>query len=391
MRKKQEPMRARPQDIGRIERPLTLVAQVEHTLRRAVTTSVFPGGRLPTTVDLAEQLGVSRETVRLALEVLQGEGLLVKYRRRGTFIEPPARCGALTLTPSKIVGYLQEEYGAEQGESEVVTRATSHLMFHGALAEAGEAGYQMIVRSATLLRLRDAFDQLKSIGPLCGVLLASVAEEKFMRSLSGLDIPAVLLDHDLHVPNLGSIRGDSAQNARLAVEHLVGLGHRRIACAYWRLLDHNPWFCRGYRKGLNQSGIRCRRAWEFSVDLTAKGAATVVDRLLPLSPRPTALVCFHNTFAHQVIEAARGRGLKVPEQLSVVGGGGEEVVGLTCNQLDWHELGRDSMRILLHLLSSGKGHRPEHKVVPYTLRIGTTTQAPSEEKSERRGQSRHRG
>src|SRR5437762_5582945 len=76
--------------VGRIERPLRLVDQVEQILREAIAAGRFPGDRLPTEVDLAEQLGVSRETVRRATESLQREGLLVKFRRKGTFTRPPA-------------------------------------------------------------------------------------------------------------------------------------------------------------------------------------------------------------------------------------------------------------------------------------------------------------
>src|SRR5262249_41923875 len=73
----------------RIARPLSLVAQVEQLLRDAIASGRFPGDRLPTEVELAEQLGVSRETVRRACEELQKQGLLVKFRRKGTFTRFP--------------------------------------------------------------------------------------------------------------------------------------------------------------------------------------------------------------------------------------------------------------------------------------------------------------
>jgi DNA-binding GntR family transcriptional regulator len=67
--------------MGRIARPLSLVAQVEQLLREAISQGRFSGDRLPTEVELADQLGVSRETVRRATETLQREGLVVKFRR----------------------------------------------------------------------------------------------------------------------------------------------------------------------------------------------------------------------------------------------------------------------------------------------------------------------
>src|SRR6266404_4719399 len=93
-------------DFNRLDRPLSLTAQVEQLLRRAIASGRFAGGKLPTEVDLAEQLGVSRETVRLAAENLQREGLLVKIRRKGTFTQMPAMPEELPTIASRLIGYL---------------------------------------------------------------------------------------------------------------------------------------------------------------------------------------------------------------------------------------------------------------------------------------------
>src|SRR6516164_5554905 len=108
-------------DLGRISLPVSLAAQVEQILRQAIAEGRFPGGRLPTEVDLAEQLGVSRETVRRAADVLQGEGLLVKTRRKGTFTQPPRVTLPAQTTDATLLGYLQADYPAAQGQEEAVT------------------------------------------------------------------------------------------------------------------------------------------------------------------------------------------------------------------------------------------------------------------------------
>lgn len=361
--------------MDRIDRPLTLIAQVEQTLRRVIADGVFVNGRLPTTVELAEQLGVSRETVRLALEPLQQEGLLVKQRRRGTFVNAPSVPTTLGST-STIVGYLQADYSTEQGESEVITRATSSYLLDGALVEAGEAGFQMVVRSARIVHLKKAFDELSAQAQLRGVIFASIAEEKLIRRLVGTGLPAVLLDHDLHLPKISSIRPDSHDATKLAVQHLAELGHRRIALAHWHQEDLNPWRLRGYREGMREARLRCRRSWETFVPINRAGAAEVVDTILNTSPQPTAVICFNNSLANFVIDAAEDRGLRAPEDLSVVGGGGGDVIGLTCVQLDWYDLGREAMRLLLRAIEEGENHRPDHKVIPYKLQEGRTTAPP---------------
>src|SRR5438876_12358687 len=84
--------------LERLVRPVSLVAQVEQLLRQAIAEGRWAGGRLPTEIELAEQLGVSRETVRLAAEALQRDGLVVKIRRKGTFTH--AASPQLSLPPT---------------------------------------------------------------------------------------------------------------------------------------------------------------------------------------------------------------------------------------------------------------------------------------------------
>ena len=93
-------------DLTRIARPLSLAAQVEQILRQAVAEKRWARGRLPTEIELAEQLGVSRETVRLAAEVLQREGLLVKIRRKGTFTTTPQKILQLQTVQARLLRLL---------------------------------------------------------------------------------------------------------------------------------------------------------------------------------------------------------------------------------------------------------------------------------------------
>jgi len=361
--------------IARIERPLTLMTQVEQTLRRAVKEGVFPGDRLPTTVQLSEQLGVSRETVRLALDSLQRDGLLVKHRRRGTFINPPTV--PTTLAPmSTVIGYLQADYSPEGGETEVVTRAISSYMFDGALVEAGRGGFQLVVRSSRIANLRTAFNELTAQTRLRGVIFASIAEEKLLRRLGGLNIPAVLLDHDLHLPKLSSVRPDSFGRSKLAVLKLAEMGHRRVSLAQWHQGDLDPWHLRGYREGMREAGLRCRRVWEMAAPITPVGGAEIVNKILAISPQPTAVICFSNPQASFIFDAASQRGVRIPEELSIVGGGGGNVIGLTCQELDWCDLGRQAMKLLLQAIATGDEYEPEHKVIPFVWKDGRTTCPP---------------
>src|SRR5207247_7762867 len=108
------------------------------------------------------------------------------------------------------------------------------------------------------------FQRLTQSVKLRGLIFASYGEEKLIRHVASLGLPTVLLDHDLPLPKISTVRDDSLEGARLAVRHLAELGHRCIAFANWHRTDLNPWKLMGYRQGLRDAKLPRRRAWEFS-------------------------------------------------------------------------------------------------------------------------------
>ncbi len=361
-----------------IQRPMPLMAQVEQTLRKAIADNSFPSGKLPTLIELAEELRVSRETVRLALDSLQSEGLIVKRRRQGTFVSTFSAPGSIKARQRKVIGYLIEEGFIEEYKfgdslSEVVSQSQGSLILSGAIIEAGRHNYQVLTASAQPSNLYKAFEQINEPEPISGIILACLEGGKLHKRVVGRGIPAVIVDHDMNVPKIGSVRPDSYQNARLAVSYLAELGHRKIACAQWRQIDLNPWFLRGYRQGLRAEKIKRCQAWELLVELSEKGAMEALDQLMKIPQRPTAIICFHNTFASQLVAVAQQQGYKIPEDLCIMGGGGEEVMDLTCTQLNWQDLGKTAVNMLLKAIDAGKKYKTEHITIPYELREGKTT------------------
>lgn len=390
------PRRSRPGrrgPLGRITRPPTLVAQVEQALRQAIAEDRFPNGKLPTEVELAEQLGVSRETVRLAAEALQRDGLVVKIRRRGTFTRPP-RIGPVALVKPKVIGYLQTDFLDPHGHEEVANREISGRILQGAVEEAGKAGFQLMVRQTTNREWRKVVQEMALGGRLGGLICASYHEEKMLRRVAAAGLPTVLVDEDTTVPGILSVRDDSFDGAVQAVRYLARLGHQRIAYAHWSRAEMNPSRPLGYRKGMRDEGLYRRRQWEISTELTEAGVKQLVDRLLALRPVPTALYCFNNTLASLAIDELQQRGFRVPEDFSVMGAGGEEVRGLTCHQADWHQMGRTAMQILLRALESPRPVRRQNVCLPHVLRVGESTAAlkdaegPKADHHARRGRSR---
>jgi DNA-binding LacI/PurR family transcriptional regulator/biotin operon repressor len=378
MRKTSKPSSAKvdPLSLARLSRPLSLVAQVELALRKAIAEDKFPSGKLPTEVELAEQLGVSRETVRLAAEALQREGLLVKIRHRGTFTRFAGIPGQIRAVESKLLGYLQTDFVGAHGQEEVANRAISGLLLQGALAEAGTAGFQLVVRQTPHFQWRKAVQELCDSRRLRGLICTAYQEEKMLRLLAASGLPTVLLDEDSNVPRIHSVRDDCFEGARQAILYLAKLGHRRIAYAHWDRSDMNRWRLSGFRKGLKDAGLTHRAHREILTEMTIAGARQVVDRLLVLSPRPSALYCFNNTLASFAVAELRRRCVRVPEDMSVMGAGGEDIHGVTCHQTDWYGMGRTAVQIMLRALSAPDSPTTEHQLSPHTLQPGETTAIP---------------
>jgi DNA-binding LacI/PurR family transcriptional regulator len=359
----------------RLTRPPSLVAQVEQVLRQAIADGCFPSGRLPTEVELAEQLGVSRETVRLAAEALQRDGWVVKIRHRGTFTRLSG-IGRLQAVQERLVAYLQTDFADAQGRSEVANRQISGWMLQGALEMAAHAGYQLVVRRTSPREWRRAVQAMADSGRFQGLICASYREEKMLRRLTALGLPTVLVDEETNLSGIPSVRDDSFGGAVLAIRYLSQLGHRRIAYAHWARDEMNPSRPLGYRQGMRAAGLYRRRPWEILTELTESGARAMVDALLALKPRPTALYCFNNTLAQLAIEELRRRGVRVPEEISVMGAGGEEIAGLTCHQTDWYQMGRTAMTLLLCALKSPQPIAGKNVRLPHKLCVGQTVAPP---------------
>jgi LacI family transcriptional regulator len=367
--------REKSSGLTRLSRPPTLVAQVEQALRQAIAEDCFPSGRLPTEVELAEQLGVSRETVRLAAEALQREGLIVKIRHRGTFTRPPS-IGRIGAVQEKRVGYVQTDFVDAEGQEEVANREISGRMLQGALEEAARAGFQLIVQRTTTREWREAVRAVADAGRVRGLICVSYQEEKMLRRLASSGLPTVLLDEDANVPGICSVRDDSLEGAREAIRYLAQLGHRRIVYAHWARAERNPSRPLGYRQGMRDARLYRRQKWEIPTDLTEAGARRMVEQMLALRPLPTAVYCFNNTLASFVIDELRRREVRVPENVSVMGAGGEEIPGLTCHQVDWYQMGRMAMQILLRTLAGPGRNAQQHYRLRHVLCVGRSTAPP---------------
>jgi DNA-binding LacI/PurR family transcriptional regulator len=215
-----------------------------------------------------------------------------------------------------------------------------------------------------------------------GVLvMASRVGALYMPLLAELNVPIVLIDNQHPEEFAHSICIDDRQGARLAVKHLLELGHRRIAYIgdrYGLQSDHDR--MSGYREELAAARIAFSPELAVQGDGKAERGRTAMASLLELRSPPTAVFCYNDMTAIGALRTLHDRQWKLPETMSVVGFDDLPIAEyleprLTTVRQPKGEMGRRAASMLLDLMS---GNQPEARIrVPGELIVRNSTRAPA--------------
>jgi LacI family transcriptional regulator len=177
-------------------------------------------------------------------------------------------------------------------------------------------------------------------------------------------IPTVVVDLDVHGERAGYVTSDNVAGGRLAVEHLVSLGHERIA-TITGLVHTTPGAgrLRGYRDALAAAGIRERPEYVREGDFYPDSGAVQMQALLALPEPPTAVFAASDDMAMGALAAIAAAGLTVPGDVSVVGFDDDELApllrpALTTVRQDKLAVGAAAGASLLRLIESADAPPP---------------------------------
>lgn len=145
-------------------------------------------------------------------------------------------------------------------------------------------------------------------------------EEPVLDQLAHHDIPMALAEFRLDDPKTSTILLDYTTGMRAAVNHLAELGHRKIGFLAGPHKLHSAITRENdFRTAMSDAGLPVEKAWVIECDHTLRGGAAGFGRLQLLGKQPTAVLCSNDMTAIGVLRAAYIGGLRVPQDLSVIG------------------------------------------------------------------------
>src|SRR5690606_19071633 len=145
--------------------------------------------------------------------------------------------------------------------------------------------------------------------------VAPVSGSDMLPGLAGLQIPLVVLS-DLPAPELRipSVDVDNVRGGRLATEHLLELGHRRIAHVMGDANQSSaPARCRGFREAMRAAGASVPEEYVVATRYASACGREAARTLLALPQPPTAVFAGNDTLALAILETAREFHVRVPE------------------------------------------------------------------------------
>jgi DNA-binding LacI/PurR family transcriptional regulator len=223
------------------------------------------------------------------------------------------------------------------------------LVIYGFQEGAKEYGVNMVLEFADSIDVEVERTLAESIVPNCmgTCILSMPVETKHALKLAEAAGPVVLADWELEEPIIPCVEFDNIDAGRRAAEHLVKLGHRRIAFVTQPEPLFPPMRARqeGARHFMENLGVKLT-----TCEAQREEPFLAIDELLRSPDRPTAVIVVHGQLADYLMGVAASRGIGVPRDLSVIAFGERRwsrLSPITLVSMDEELLGRRALEVLL--------------------------------------------
>ena len=321
-----------------------------------------------TITDVAQRVGVSVATVSRYLS-----GFNVRQRD-----EIENAIHELNYRPSAAARNLKS---GRTGTIAIVVPDISNPFFAaiatGAETVAGEEHMVMLVNSGAI-REREEKILGELFGRVDGVILSPLQEDDEGPSFfSKYGLPIVFVDRiTADAEKFDSVLVDNVKGARLATEHLIQLGHQKIAMITGPL-HTTPGRLRaeGYTSALRKQKIALQESYLIESDFTREGGYASMVKLLEDPNPPTAVITGNNFMSIGALEALKEKRVRIPDDISIIGFDDLDFStliepGLTAVFRHFEAQGAEAMRILLariSALATNTELSPQHSMVDVHL------------------------
>ena len=275
----------------------------------------------PTIRDVAKKAGLSLSTVSLAIN---NRGYVSPETRESVLkivrelsYHPTRSARGLASRTSGNIGFILSEEHFSQAEP-FYTR-----IFLGTEFEARDHNYYIL-----LTTVGNQFDPDQYVPRFLlernvdGIIIAGKVNEKLIAYIDSLGLPIVLVDYELKRMRHSAVLIDNWRGGTLAVEHLLSLGHRRIAflggdIRHPSLTDRFE----AYRNTLRQAGIVADEAYAITdeQETSVEAGTAAAGRLLGSGATPTAIFAANDAMAIGCMRHLKSRGIRIPQDIAVVG------------------------------------------------------------------------
>ncbi len=192
-------------------------------------------------------------------------------------------------------------------------------------------------------------------------------------------MPLVMVDRNVPTVEADAVLTDNQLGGFLATQHLLELGHTRIACiAGPSSITPSAERIIGYRQALEQAGISYDENLIVRGDYHAQSGMDITHSLLTMTPRPTAIFALNDLMAIGALRAATEAGYLIPDDIAIVGYDDLEIARFTNPPLTTiaqpkKEIGRQAVHLLVDRMSE-KSRPPSRLVLPPELIVRRSTQ-----------------
>lgn len=195
------------------------------------------------------------------------------------------------------------------------------LLYLGIFEECIRRGYYVRLSFYSADMNKDLHDLILNEHHLDGVICLNEEVTEFtLETFENKEIPIVLVGHNPKYPDICSVDVDNYDGAYKAVEHLVNLGHKNIGGIFGdQNVEETEHRMRGYKNALQDAGVEFREEYTVVGSYSQHDGHDSMEKWIDKFPEMTALFCASDTLAMGALLALYEKGIRVPEQFSVVG------------------------------------------------------------------------